>query len=287
MSAGYAGYASLFNRKSADAGGLKVLYLEGGHGEPLLYIHGLEGWGAWDSYHIAFGVTNHVYAPLLPGFQDGRIPESLKSPADYATLMRKFMATVGIERAVVLGHGIGGWVGMRLAAAAPDIVSRLVLVDSLGLRLDNESESHLSDMDEEAFSHAVFARRGPVLVPFAFNPDFGGELQDIRASQDFKRYWRCRNILLKWLGDRLNDPELPELVRQIRARTLIIWGREDGLAPAQHGYRLAELIPDSRLALIEGAGHSPMKDTRETFQRIVHLFLTEAPELGDDKVLQY
>jgi len=287
MSAGYAGYASLFNRKSVEIDGLKVLYLEGGHGEPLLYIHGLEGWGAWDSYHIAFGVTNHVYAPLLPGFQDGRVPESIKSPADYAALMSGFIAAAGIDRAVVVGHGIGGWIALRLAAEAPKLVSRLVLVDSLGLRIDDEAETHLRDMDREAFSNAVFARRGPVLVPHAYNPDFGGEFQDIQNSQDFKRYWRCREIMVKWLGDQLYDPELPNLARNITAPTMVIWGREDGLASVQHGHRITDLIANSRLAVIEGAGHSPMKDKRETFQKIAHLFLTESAELGVEKVTEY
>jgi pimeloyl-ACP methyl ester carboxylesterase len=68
---------------------------------------------------------------------------------------------------------------------------------------------------------------------------------------------------------------------------MVIWGREDGLAPIRHAHLLTEIIPNSRLAVIEGAGHSPMKDKRETFQKIAHLFLTESPELGTEKVTEY
>lgn len=286
MSDGYAGYASVFNRQTAQVGQLTIRYLEGGHGDPLVYLHGLEGWGLWDSFHIAFGVTNRVYAPLLPGWQDGRVPDSIRKPSDYAVLVRDFVAAIGIKRVTLVGHSIGGWVALCVAAEFPEIVDRLVVVDPLGLRTESDSGVAIRSMDQEAFSHAVFARHEKVLVPHAFNPDFGGEFQELKDSPAFKRYWRSREILVKWLGDRIDDPELLAMARRIQAKTLIVWGRQDGLVSCEDGRLLAGAIPHSTLVTIDGAGHTPMKDRRETFQRIVYEFLSGAATAAEGKMIE-
>lgn len=286
MSDGYAGYASVFNRKTTPVGQLTIRYLEGGHGDPLVYLHGLEGWGLWDSFHIAFGVTNRVYAPLLPGWQDGRVPDSIRDPGDYAPIVRDFVTAIGAKSVTLVGHSIGGWVALRVAAEFFEVVDRLVVVDPLGLRGESDSAVALRSMDREAFSHAVFARHDKVLVPHAFNPDFGGEFQELKDSPDFKRYWRSREILVKWLGDRLDDPGLRRAVERIRAKTLIVWGRQDGLVSCEDGRLLAGALPHSTLVIINGAGHTPMKDRRETFQRVVHEFLADADAAAEGSVIE-
>jgi len=286
MGTGYAGYASVFNRKIATIGQLTIRYLEGGYGIPLLYVHGLEGWGSWDSVHITFALSNHVYAPLLPGWQDGRIPSFIKSPADYAKLMRDFLEVAGIKTATLVGYSIGGWIALYLAAEFPDLVERLVIVDSLGLCVGDARPAAVGKMDQEAFGEAVFARRGPVLVPHDFNPDFGGVFEDLRNSPDFKRYWRGKEILVNWIGANLEDSELGQVARRIKAKTLIVWGRQDGLAPCEHGGFLADCIPQATLVLLADAGHTPMKDKRETFQGFVHQFLSNSDAFGPDRIVE-
>ena len=69
-----AGDASQFTRNTVKVGGLTISYLKGGRGEPLVYLHGLSGWGRWESYHIALGITNMVYAVQLPGWQAASFP---------------------------------------------------------------------------------------------------------------------------------------------------------------------------------------------------------------------
>ena len=59
----------------------------------------------------------------------------------------------------------------------------------------------------------------------------------------------------------------------ITADTLVVWGREDKLVPLRHGEILAERIPQAKLVVIAESGHTPMREKRETFQRIVPDFL--------------
>ena len=83
------------------------------------------------------------------------------------------------------------------------------------------------------------------------------------------------------------DPELTQKVRTITADTLIVWGREDGIVPWRHGEVLAAAIPQSKFAVIADAGHTPMRDKRETFQRIVRDFLIgQEEELERDAMVK-
>jgi len=112
-----AGDASQFTRNTVKVGDLSISYLKGGHGQPLLYLHGLTGWGRWETYHLALGITNLVYAPQLPGWSDGQIPPSLVSVADYARLMVRCLDGLGIRQFDLVGHSFGGAIAFKLATS--------------------------------------------------------------------------------------------------------------------------------------------------------------------------
>src|SRR5712691_13085159 len=127
-----AGDASQFTRNAVRIGNLLLAYLKGGRGEPLLYLHGLSGWGRWESYHLAFGITNMVYAVELPGWHDGRIPAEITTVRDYARVIVGFLDALGLDAVDLVGHSIGGWIALYIAAECSSRVSRLVLIDTMG-----------------------------------------------------------------------------------------------------------------------------------------------------------
>jgi pimeloyl-ACP methyl ester carboxylesterase len=103
--------------------------------------------------------------------------------------------------------------------------------------------------------------------------DFGGVVEDVRRGQEFQKQWKSREIVARLVRGRYADPELTKKINAITADTLIIWGREDGVVPWRHGEALATAIPHARLVVLADAGHTPMREKRETFQRLVHNFL--------------
>lgn len=278
-----AGYASQFTRNRAKVGDLTISYFQGGHGKPLLYLHGLAGWGKWESYHLALGITNLVYAPQLPGWQEGQLPPGIRSVRDYADTMLKFLDALEVETVDLVGHSFGGWVALYMATEHPQRVSKLVLVDAMGLDVPAAPAANLDCLDEEAFLTAAFAKTGVVLVA----GDFGGALEDMRTSQEFEKQWKSREMVVKLLQDRCVDPELTYKIESISADTLAVWGREDGLVPWQHGEFLAAAIPRTKFAVIDEAAHTPMREKRETFQRIVRDFLIgQEEELEKDSMVK-
>lgn len=270
------GYASQFTRHTATVGDLRVSYFTGGHGRPLLYLHGLPGWGRWESHHMTLGITNLVYAPQLPGWPEGPIPLRITSVQDYAHVMARFLDAVGIDTVDLVGHSFGGWIALHLAAAYPERVSRLVLVDAMGADVPDAPAANLERLDEEAFARAAFAQTGEIVI----RGDFGGVREDVRTGQEFERQWKSRAIVASLVRGRYADPELTAHAKAIAADTLIVWGREDQIVPWRHGEVLATAIPRARLVVLDEAGHTPMREKRETFQRLVHEFLIGQAEQG-------
>jgi pimeloyl-ACP methyl ester carboxylesterase len=257
-----AGDASVVSRGQVSVGELTIPYMKGGRGRPLLYLHGLGGWGRWDTFHIALALTNTVYSPQLPGWSDGRVPEGLTGAADYARIMIGFLDSLGLKETDVAGHSFGGWIALRMAAESSGRVGKLVLLDPLGVETPGTPAVNLEALDRDAFLTAAFAHTGVVAVL----RDFGAELEDVRNSPEFEKQWKSREILIRLLHGRYGDPDLLTIAQKISSDTLIVWGREDGIAPARNAAPLAAAIPRATLAIIPETGHSPMRERPETSQ---------------------
>lgn len=170
-----------------------------------------------------------------------------------------------------------------MAVTYPARISRLVLVDPMGVHAPEAPAANLDAMDEEAFLHAAFAQSGVVVV----RGDFGGVTEDVRKGPEFEKQWKNRETVAKLVRGCYADPELTQKVNTITAETLLVWGREDGIAPWRHGKALAAAIPRAKFAVIPEAGHTPMREKRETFQRLVRDFLIgQEEELERDAMVK-
>ena len=275
-----AGDASQITRAAATVGALTIPYMKGGRGRPLLFIHGLSGWSRWETFHIALALTNTVYAPCLPGWPDGEIPAAITGVADFARVMGAFLDAVDVKQADLVGHSFGGWIALELAALDPARFSKLVVLDPMGVKMTGAPAVDLAALDEEAFLRAAFVHTGVVAV----RSDFGAILEDVRKGHEFENQWKSRAIIARLLNGRYADPGLQTKARAITADTLIVWGRNDALVPSRHGEALAAAIPKAQLALIPDAGHTPMRERRETTQRLVRNFLLGA-DFDEDAAL--
>jgi pimeloyl-ACP methyl ester carboxylesterase len=264
-----AGDASQFRRHSARVGDLTISYLKGGRGKQLLYLHGLSGWGRWETYHLALAISRMVYAPQLPGWPDGQFPTSIKSVSDYAAIMFEFLDAIEVETTDVVAHSFGAWIALYMAVEQPQRFSKMVLADAMGLDVADASAADLGSLNEDSFLRAAFAQTGVRLFP----SDFGAMVEDVRQSQEFRRQWKSRGIVASLVNGHYADPALTTSLHTITADTLVVWGREDHLVPLRHGELLSASIPRSKLAVIDGAGHTPMGEKRESFQRLAHDFL--------------
>ncbi len=115
-------------------GELQAQYVSRGSGPALLLVHG-DGDNAadWQRVLDRLAATHSVYAPNLPGFDGNYQPGIEYSSVFYARFIENFLDAAGIERAAIVGSSLGGLAAMRYALQAPERISALGLVDSVGL----------------------------------------------------------------------------------------------------------------------------------------------------------
>jgi pimeloyl-ACP methyl ester carboxylesterase len=245
-----------FDSQVARFGRHRLHYREYGAGPPLLLIHGLVGSARWWRYNVpALSPHFRVYVIELVGFGSNRAwrPARIDASAD---LLAQFIATLPEGRADVVGHSMGGQIATHLAASHPERVRRLVLAGASGLL-----NSDIVRMSLRLPGAVRYVRPG-FLPTLAFDSLRSGPI----------------NLLMSAVDILAND--VTAALRRIAAPALLIWGRNDTIVPLSVAEAVHEQLVDSRIAVIERAGHVMMWDRPREFNRLVLDFLRETMDDG-------
>lgn len=235
--------------REVDVGGRPARYRVGGDGPPVVLVHGLSGsWRWWQSTAAALSDRHRVLLPDLPGH--GARPQWRAPPlAGAPEWLRAWLAAVGVERASLAGHSLGGFVCARLASRHPELVERLVLVAPAGVPERSLLGSALPLAAGLRHVSPTFLR---LLVADATR---AGPLTLLRAARD------------------LLDDDLRDELGSVRAPTLLVWGGRDPIVPVRHARTFRSLLPDARLVVLRDAWHVPMVEQPEAFSAAVAAFL--------------
>jgi len=229
----------------------EVRYLEGGSGEPLVYLHGAGGMTAEDPILAALAERWHVYAPFLPGYGETEECGSLRDMLDFALHTADVVEGLGLKDPVFVGHSMGGMIAAEMAALAPNDVSRLALIAPAGLWLDDHP---IPDM----FSLMPYEMPGYLF----HDPEAGAKLMTASLTLDdpeFLKTYLIRNARQMGMAGKILFPiperGLAQRLYRIKARTVILWGESDRLIPPVYGPAFAAGIAGARLVTIPEAGH--------------------------------
>src|SRR5207302_11493182 len=117
-----------------DLHGHRVIYRIAGSGPPVVLIHGMVNSSRhWEEVALRLASEYTVIAPDLIGHGDSATPRGDYSLGAHAAVIRDLMAAIGIDRATIVGHSLGGGVAMQFFYQFPQRTERLVLVSSGGL----------------------------------------------------------------------------------------------------------------------------------------------------------
>lgn len=237
-----------------------------GEGRPVVLLH---GWGT--SGESLGGIAKALedqfleYVIDLPGFGWTPPPPAVWGTRDYASHVDAFMDSTRIPSASVLGHSFGGRIALALAAHSPHRVRHLILVASAGIRprrgLGYSLRVAGAKLGKRLFSSPMWGRLGDRIL-FAISQRVG--------SRDYLNAGRMQATLVKVVNE-----DLRGILPSIRVPTLIIWGDRDQEVPRSSMEIMAQGIKDSRLEVMEGAGHFPFIDRSEAFGRMVRDFLCQ------------
>lgn len=270
-----------------EVGGANTRYLQrGDEGSPVVLIHGLGASAEIWSANIGSLATRHrVYVPDLPGFGRTEKPEWMDySPGAYSRFLLDFMTALGIGRAALVGHSLGGGVALRAILDDPGRVDRLILLNSAGIGREVSLPLRIASLP--FFDRIFFKPPLPVFTRFlhrlVFDPVvITGEFARLYYERFFQpASVRAFTSILRTIATiRGVRPGILEPIHAglgtITAPTLILWGRQDRILPVSQALDAAGRIAGARLHVFERCGHMPNVEYPEEFNRIVLDFLQE------------
>jgi pimeloyl-ACP methyl ester carboxylesterase len=282
-----------------DVGSLRVHHTYGGHGSPVVFIHGLgsSGYMEWRQNLESLSVRHRVLAPDLPGYGRTDKPRARYTVPFFARFVRRYMAERNLRSAALVGASLGGRIALEVALEEPKLVRKLVLVNTLGLGRPQVGAAQF------AYGLVTIPRLGEAVMNLARDAlrwappkmirrvagRYAGVSTDLEKTMDDAYLSDLREM---YGADGFHDAYLSTVRSLISPRALfggqhdvtlrlnelnipvqLIWGANDPLFPIAHASRAQSLIKEARLAIIDGAGHTPQAEKPEEFNRVLHDFL--------------
>lgn len=248
-----------FHRRSVQMGDHRVVYSEGGKGEPVILVHGFgSSRDSWNRFAGRLTKQYRVIAPDMPGWGEStRIETESYGYPKQVERLREFITTLGLGRVHLVGHSMGGFICSAYAAQYPDEVISLGLIAPHGVAEPQASELArsvaagdnwlvASSLPEfERLLDKVFGKRPYIpksVLRQAANRAIAG------AAKSAKIFWETQK----------NDPPLEARLPQIKAPALIIWGDQDRVLHVSCAEVFRRGISNSEVLLLPGSGHMPL-----------------------------
>lgn len=247
--------------------GYNICYKISGDGEQTAIM--LQGWGThlgvYDSVANSINEKYRVIQFDFPGFGGSDEPREAWNVDAFADFFCKFVSTLNIKKATLIGHSYGGRVIIKLANRndLPFEIERIVLIDSAGI------------LPKKSFAQKAKIRRYKILkkifdmkLIYALFPEL---IDDWRSRQGSADYKNATPVMRKCLVMAVNE-DLTDLLKNIKQDTLLIWGDKDTATPISDAKIMEEKIPNSGLAVLEGTGHFSFLEQPAIFNNIMRSY---------------
>ena len=254
-------------------GSVKTAYLSSGSGQPLIFLHGA-GAGAvtWYPSIGALSQHFHVIVPDIVGYGESDKPNASYDRPYFSNWLKEFLLSLNISKASIAGLSQGGAIALQFTLDNPDMVEKLVLVDSgaLGAQLSFASLFGMLWLNISPSSLANrFYSRYILFNPANMDPNLAYYSIEVIKSKGGKNAFR------QGRGAAVSPIPVDSL-RQIVKDTLIIWGENDQLFSVEYGQAAAKVIQNARFCGIPNAGHLPLMDQPEVFNNTLLEFLASS-----------
>lgn len=263
---------------------LRIRYLVSGHGSPILLVHGVgEFLEVWKTNIADLSRQFTVYALDLPGHGLSQKPKTDFTLGYSVKFIARFLETMNIEKANLIGHSLGGVVCMGFAMNYPGKADKLMLVASGGFT------------NEVPLSYRLV--RLPILGNILLGPTFLINKATIRVGLKRQFYnidtapedWvsivskhlkmpdrknTIRNIARSNTGNNYIKSRLTNnnMLPMVELPTLIVHGRQDRLVPVENARNASNLIPHAGLEILDECGHHPQIEKTPEFNNLVLQF---------------
>lgn len=229
--------------------GHDIAYKISGTGEKFAII--LQGWGT--SLDLYDGIANLLvdnYKILqfdFPGFGKSEEPNVGFSVSENADIFLKICSALGIKSATLIGHSYGGRVIIEVASKKTDLnVEKIVLIDSAGVMPKRSAFAK--------FKSKIFKGKRYFLTKTFIYPLFSVVIDDWLSRQGSADYRQASPVMKQCLVKAVNYDQT-DIMHNIEAETLLIWGENDDATPLEDGRIMEREFRQARLVKVSDAGH--------------------------------
>ena len=239
-------------------------YIEtGGEGTPIILLHGLMGaLSNFEGIISHFSRNYNVLIPLLPIYELPLRKLSVNGLVDYVD---DFITYKGFNKVHLLGNSLGGHIAQLYTIRRPEKVKSVILTGSSGL-----FESAMGNSFPKRGDYEYVRKKAESVFydPKIATKELVDEVYDIvnNRNKAIRVVATAKSAVRHNLGDKLHE---------IKAPTLLIWGKYDEVTPSWVGEKFHELIPSSELFIVDDCGHAPMMEKPDEFNTILSNFLEQ------------
>ena len=285
-----------FEAREIELHGHRVIYRIAGSGPPVVVIHGMVNSSRhWESVAVRLADSYTVVAPDLIGHGDSATPRGDYSLGAHAASIRDLLTAIGIDRASIVGHSLGGGVAMQFFYQFPQRTERLALVSSGGLGREVSPLLRTAALPGASSLLALAAHRQVLAALHR-----GGErlrqrgsgrgvylqaiaraLRPLEKSDARRAFLETLRAVIDARGQRVSARDRLYLLGSMP--TLIVWGERDNTIPLAHGRAAHQAVPGSRFETLPKAAHFPNLEDPAGLAAILRDFLdtTEPVHMED------
>ena len=285
MTAKYTNAASSFTKPSSSR--MRIHYRDQGNpdGMPIVLVHGsAASLHTWEPLVKLLGENFRLITLTLPGHGlTGEHPTDEYSYAGLAEAIDLVTDELSIDRFVLGGNSLGGWVTWRYAIDHPDKLNALLLLNAWGMPLRDGEEEPESNIGFKIMATPIGSFLATHYTPRSLvkmSALQSVSIKEVMTEDVVDRYWE----LLRFPGNRRAaglrmqaDQEMAfaDRISEITLPTLILWGDEDQLIPISAATTFKERLPQAEVVILPGIGHLPMEEAPIKTARAIDQFLSD------------
>lgn len=254
-----------------EAAGIAVEIAEAGNGSALLFLHGGHPSGRLDPqarFMEALAASVRIIAPTHPGFGTTAAPPQLTTVDDLAYLYLDLLEALNLRDVVLVGASLGGWIAAEMAIKSTERLSRLVLINAVGIKPGDRESRDIAD---------IYAITDQQLAGIAYaDPQKMVRDTGTLPEEELILMARSREATGRYAwAPYMHNPKLKTRLHRIHIPALVLWGDSDHITAPDYGQAYAQAIPDARFAVIESAGHFPHLEQPNAAARHILDFIAE------------
>jgi pimeloyl-ACP methyl ester carboxylesterase len=257
---------TIYKEETVTVRGRNVRLYRGGDGPPLLFLHD-SFCPYWLPIHEKLATEFEVLLPMHPGFAGSEEGfDEFEEMEDLVFHYLDFCEACGLQRPALAGASFGGWIAAEWAARYSDSLSKLVLIDALGLRVPEAPTPDILSLDPAAMRQTLFSDPASSLALET--------IPDMPKADAIASTILARRALARFGWQFPDNPRLIRYLYRVKVPTMIVWGERDGFVSVAHGRAYHQGITRSELVVLPNSGHLPHVEAPEACGQTMLRFLS-------------